>query len=101
MQDDGGGERVWVPSITLGWDRGGFRPPRRSRLTTLSRVSGGGGDPQTLLLKWVPILDDSDVTDVMQVLPGPPYSETQTGKKHFSKTCFPKLGFQKSILQEQ
>ena len=28
MQDDGGGgERVWVPSIALGWDGPGFRPP--------------------------------------------------------------------------
>ena len=49
MQDDGGEERVWVPSIALGRDGGGFRPPPPPPL------GGGVRGPPTLPTK-MPIL---------------------------------------------
>ena len=95
VQDDGGGRGSRCPALRWAGMGGGFRPPRRSRITTLSRVSGGGGDPQTLLLKWVPILDDSDVTDVMQVLPRPPLQRNPDQQEIFFKNSFSQTRFAK------
>ena len=55
MQDDGGGKRVWVPSIALGRDRGGFlsSPP----------AYGGVSEPKNPYLKLVPNFNDDDDDD--------------------------------------
>ena len=64
MQDDEGGERVWVPTIPVGRDRAGFvpHPP----------PVGGVGGPTTLVLRKCLICDDDDGADVMQVSPKDP-----------------------------
>ena len=56
VKEDGGGGRVWVPSIALGRDRGGFLPPRLYiRTWELLRTEALEGE-ETLFLKWVPNL---------------------------------------------
>ena len=64
MQEDGGGARVWVPSIALGWDRGGFDSPRlnTARLGKVAQVEAYEGN-QILFLKLVPNFDDEDGAD--------------------------------------
>ena len=65
MQEDGGGARVWVPSIALGWDRGGFHPPRlnAARLGKVAQAEAYEAD-EILFLKWVPnFSDDHDGAD--------------------------------------
>ena len=56
MQDHGGGVRVWVPIISMGWDWAGFYPPALPRELEICRAGGAvvGGKPSDL--KWVPDL---------------------------------------------
>ena len=68
MQEDGGGARVWVPSIALGWDRGGFHPPRlnAARLGKVAQAEANEGD-EILILKWVPNFSDDDDDELMVI----------------------------------
>ena len=54
-----------APSIALGWDRGGFHPPRlnAARLGKVAQAEAYEGD-EILFLKWVPNFnDDHDGAD--------------------------------------
>ena len=58
VQEDGGGARVWVPSIALGWDWGGFPPPALPRALGRSCAWGSRVGGETLILKLVPNFSD-------------------------------------------
>ena len=86
MQDDEGGERVWVPTIPVGWDGVGFRPP--------PPPAGGVRGPETLVLKLVPtlVMIMMERCDAGRPLSGgDPRSKNMTGKitkKNPKKTIF-------------
>ena len=55
MQEHAGGGRVWVPTIMIavGWDRGGFHPPRlnAARLGKVAQAEAYEGDETLTFLK--------------------------------------------------
>ena len=63
MQEDGGGERVWVPTIPVGWVESDLVPLPLPRALGKSRAGGGNMGDQILHLKWVPNFDDDDDDD--------------------------------------
>ena len=71
MQEDGGGERVWVPTIPVGWVESDLVPLPLPRALGRSRAGGGTLGDQILYLKLVPNFDDDDDDgcDMIQVLP--------------------------------
>ena len=58
MQDDGGGGRVWVPTIPVGWVEPDLVPLPLPRALGNCRAGGGTLGDQILNLKWVPNFND-------------------------------------------
>ena len=64
MQDDGGGERVWVPSITLGRDQGGVsspppRPAVRAVWGTIKPFSKKNLILMMMMMMMMDVMDDA------------------------------------------